>query len=193
MVEMAARAVPDADVRVGLLPELPFPDGTFDAVTANFVLNHVGRPKEALVELRRVLRPGGRLALTIWALPHAPGQALLGRAVREGGAVSPPHSAGLAPEDDFTRDDPGLTALLDSAGLRDTRCATLRWNHRVSAEEWWGGPAAGVAAIGTLLCGQTPEVRAAIRRRFDQLSVEFTTEDGLLSLPHAALLARARR
>ncbi len=40
---------------------LPFGEGSFDAVTANFVLNHVGDPAATLTEMRRVLRPGGRL------------------------------------------------------------------------------------------------------------------------------------
>lgn len=57
---------------------------------ANFALNHVGRPKAALAELRRVVRPNGWIALTIWAAPPAPGQALLGRALRAAGAVRPP-------------------------------------------------------------------------------------------------------
>ena len=55
MVELAARAAPAADVRVAVLPQLPFDDGRFDAVVGNFVLNHVGRPRDALAELRRVL------------------------------------------------------------------------------------------------------------------------------------------
>ena len=36
------------------LPHLPFATGSFDAVTANFVLNHVGDPAAALAEMRRV-------------------------------------------------------------------------------------------------------------------------------------------
>ena len=65
MLAAARRTAPEARVRVATLPELPFPDGAFDAVVGNFVLNHVGRPGEALAELRRVLRPGGLLMLTI--------------------------------------------------------------------------------------------------------------------------------
>lgn len=57
MVERATRAVPEADVRHGLLPGLPFADGEFDAVVANFVLNHVGHPAAALADLRRVAAP----------------------------------------------------------------------------------------------------------------------------------------
>jgi SAM-dependent methyltransferase len=194
MVELAARAVPAADVRVAVLPELPFQDGEFDAVVANFVLNHVGRPKAALAELRRVLRPNGWIALTIWAVPPAPGQALLGRAIQAAGAVRPPHlPAGLAPEDDFSRDEGGLTSLMTAAGLRDAVCATVRWDHRADAAEWWRGPAAGVASGGRIVQSQTPHLRAEIKRHFDLLSAEFADEDGLLTLPHAALLARARR
>lgn len=194
MVELAVRAVPAADVRVAVLPELPFDDGEFDAVVANFVLNHVGRPRVALTELRRVLRPNGRIALTIWAAPPAPGQALLGRAIQAAGAVRPPHlPAGLAPEDDFSRDESGMTGLMTAAGLCEAVCETLRWDHRADAAEWWSGPAGGVASGGRIVQSQTPRVRAEIKRHFDLLSAEFADEDGLLTLPHAALLARARR
>ncbi|AZQ40766.1 class I SAM-dependent methyltransferase [Streptomyces cyaneochromogenes] len=193
MVELAARAAPEADVRVAVLPELPFPDGEFDAVVANFVLNHVGRPRLALAELRRVVRPNGWVALTIWAAPPAPGQTLLGRAIQAAGAVRPPHlAAGLAPQDDFPRDESGLTGLMGSAGLREAACETLRWDHRAGVEEWWSGPAAGVACGGRTVQSQTPAIRAEIKRHFDLFSEEFADENGVLTLPHAALLARAR-
>ena len=67
MAEAAARNVPGLDVRVAVLPDLPLPDGEFDAVTGNFVIHATGDPAAVLAELRRVLRPGGRLALTTWA------------------------------------------------------------------------------------------------------------------------------
>ncbi|MGP8297812.1 class I SAM-dependent methyltransferase [Streptomyces inhibens] len=93
MARRAAYAAPDACAVIAALPQLPFSDGKFDAVVGNFVLNHVGRPRAALDELRRVTRPGGRIALTLWAAPRprgpaAPGQALLGRAVRAAGVAT---------------------------------------------------------------------------------------------------------
>ncbi|MGH9189392.1 MAG: methyltransferase domain-containing protein [Acidimicrobiales bacterium] len=63
---------------------LPFHDGTFDRVIAAEVLEHVPADGAAVAELVRVLRPGGRLAVTVprwfpervcWALSddyHAP-------------------------------------------------------------------------------------------------------------------------
>ena len=40
---------------------LPWEDGAFDVVTLTGVLHHFFRPRDALAEMRRVLRPGGRL------------------------------------------------------------------------------------------------------------------------------------
>jgi ubiquinone/menaquinone biosynthesis C-methylase UbiE len=105
-----------------------------DAVVANFVLNHVGRPLAALRELRRVTRPGGKVAVTIWAHPGGSGQKLIGRAV---------HTA-------------------------------------------------GVSCFGHLIVRQPPAKIAEIKRHFDDLSSEFATPDGMLALPHAALLATGR-
>ena len=72
MVELCAARVPAADVREATLPALPFADGEFDAVVANFVINHVADPAAAVRELRRVVRPGGRVAVTIWPSPAPP-------------------------------------------------------------------------------------------------------------------------
>lgn len=44
---------------------LPFDDGSFDKVIASEVLEHIHDDESALAELARVLRPGGRLAVTI--------------------------------------------------------------------------------------------------------------------------------
>ncbi|MEU1133587.1 class I SAM-dependent methyltransferase [Streptomyces sp. NPDC005900] len=192
MVARAAREAPRADVRCAALPHLPFADGEFDAVVGNFVLNHVGRPRAALAELARVTRPGGRVAVTVWAAPAAPGQALLGRAVQAAGVTRPAHLPPLAAEDDFPRTEQGLAALLERAGLRDGDCETLRWDHRTTPEEWWSGPAAGVATIGQVVTGQTPAVIARIKEHFVTLAAEFAGDDGTLVLPHAALLAHGR-
>ncbi|MGW2570453.1 methyltransferase domain-containing protein [Streptomyces sp. NPDC001537] len=192
MVARAARAAPEADVRLAALPGLPFADDEFDAVVGNFVLNHVGRPREALTELRRVTRPGGRTAVTIWAVPPAPGQALLGRAVQAAGVTRPAHLPALAPEDDFLRIEEGFAALLGEAGLTDVVCETLTWDHRTTLEEWWSGPAAGVATIGRLVTSQTAAVVAEIKSHFESLSAEFADPGGALVLPHAALMARGK-
>ncbi|MGW3734558.1 class I SAM-dependent methyltransferase [Streptomyces sp. NPDC005148] len=190
MVEATRRAAPGADVRLGRLPELPYQDCEFDAVVANFVLNHVGRPEAAIEELRRITRPGGLVAVTIWQVPNGAGQALVGRAAQAAGLTRPQWLATVDAEHDFPRTREGLGALMSAAGLGDVRTEALAWDHHVGAEDWWAGPASGVAAIGQLVNSRGPEGVAAAKREYDVLCAEFAKEEGELALPHVALLAR---
>ncbi|MGW2476736.1 class I SAM-dependent methyltransferase [Streptomyces sp. NPDC001665] len=192
MVEATRRAAPGAEVRSGVLPQLPYADGEFDAVVANFVLNHVGRPLEALVEMRRVARPGATIAVTVWQLPGNSGQALVGRAAQAAGLTRPDWLATVDEEHNFTRTPEGLAALLTAAGLRDVQSDTHTWDHRADPEDWWAGPAAGIGAIGGMVTSAGPEGVAAAKREYDVLCGEFLADDGLLTLPHAAVLAQGR-
>lgn len=45
------------------LTQLPFADRSFDCVTCGYVLEHVPDPRQGLMELSRVLEPGGRMLL----------------------------------------------------------------------------------------------------------------------------------
>lgn len=51
---------------------LPFPDDSFDVVTSLANLEHLQKPEQALREINRVLRPGGRLFLTTPSLYAKP-------------------------------------------------------------------------------------------------------------------------
>ena len=55
----------DAGVVQGNALRLPFADGSFDRVIASEVLEHIPEDAEAMVELARVLRPGGTMAVTV--------------------------------------------------------------------------------------------------------------------------------
>jgi demethylmenaquinone methyltransferase/2-methoxy-6-polyprenyl-1,4-benzoquinol methylase len=52
--------------------QLPFPDGTFDALTFTYLLRYVSDPAATLRELARVLRPGGYMASLEFAVPPNP-------------------------------------------------------------------------------------------------------------------------
>ncbi|WP_336205986.1 class I SAM-dependent methyltransferase [Nonomuraea sp. LPB2021202275-12-8] len=67
MLELARRRLgDDADLRVAdLASPLPFPDGAFDDVIASLVLHYLEDWGPTLAELRRVLRPGGRLLVSV--------------------------------------------------------------------------------------------------------------------------------
>lgn len=61
-----AKSESDVDVVVGSrLPEAGFADGSFDLVTLFHVMEHVTDPRSVLAEVRRLLRPAGRLVLQV--------------------------------------------------------------------------------------------------------------------------------
>src|SRR5687768_2177523 len=64
-VNNARQRVPDADVRVGDIEALPFPDAAFDAAFATEVMEHLPDPVKALREIRRVLKPGCWLLVSL--------------------------------------------------------------------------------------------------------------------------------
>ncbi len=189
MVEMASRRVPTADVHHATLPDLPFPADTFDAVVANFVVNHVGDPLAAVETLRRVAKPGARVAVSIWPYPPSPLHALWDEVVDAAAArpstAFPSVPAGL----NFERTTAGLAALLRSAGLTDVTTDTLTWEHRVHADLWWEGPANGVATIGQIVTGHDPETVARMKHHYDRISARYRDQSGMLSLPTSAYLA----
>ncbi len=53
----------DMEFIIGDVKELPFDDRTFDSVVATFLLCQLDNPLQALAEIYRVLKPGGRLLL----------------------------------------------------------------------------------------------------------------------------------
>ena len=70
MLERAARKAPALEWVRGDVLATPFADGSFDAVTVGFGVRNVDDLGGALEELRRVLRPGGRLGILEITRPH---------------------------------------------------------------------------------------------------------------------------
>jgi SAM-dependent methyltransferase len=72
LVAVARLRSPDCDIRVGDMHDLPWEEGAFDVVTS--FRGIWGTTPDAVVEIRRVLRPGGRVGLTVWGhLKVSPG------------------------------------------------------------------------------------------------------------------------
>jgi SAM-dependent methyltransferase len=109
---------------------LPFPDGSFDAIIAAEILEHVPNDAAAMAEIARVLRPGGTVAVTVPAwLPERICWAL-SREYHEvpGGHVRI-----------FTRAE--LAAKLTAAGLEPTGAHHA---HSLHSPYWWLKCAVGV-------------------------------------------------
>lgn len=88
--------------REGLAQSLPAEDAAADVVTTSLVIHHLlpGEKREALAEMRRVLRPGGRLHVADWGTPHDPlmsGLFYVAQAI-DGFERTRDHRAGRLPE-----------------------------------------------------------------------------------------------
>lgn len=70
MITQARRRYPDIEFEEASAEDLPFPDETFDAIGMSFGMLHFANPDKALLEAHRVLRAGGMLAFTVWAVPE---------------------------------------------------------------------------------------------------------------------------
>ncbi len=67
--ELTAKGIRNAKARVGDAEDLDLPDGSFEVVTGGFMIFFPPDPPRVLRELRRVLVPGGTLALSIFDGP----------------------------------------------------------------------------------------------------------------------------
>jgi demethylmenaquinone methyltransferase / 2-methoxy-6-polyprenyl-1,4-benzoquinol methylase len=72
MLERARRKSASVEWVRGDLLELPFEDASFDAATVGFGVRNVADLERSLRELRRVLRPGGRLGILEITTPRGP-------------------------------------------------------------------------------------------------------------------------
>ena len=68
-IAIARLNVPNAEFQEGDAQALPYPSDTFDCVLCSYGIMHVPEPDRALAEFYRVLRPGGRMAISVWQAP----------------------------------------------------------------------------------------------------------------------------
>ena len=192
MAEAAARNVPGLDVRVAVLPDLPLPDGAFGAVTGNFVINLVGDPAAALAELRRVLRAGGRLALTCWTYPPPPVLGVAAEAIEAAGVLWP-DDVPRPPFRTYSSPEP-FAALLAGTGFTGATARLLSWEHRVDPGQWWEEVyLSSVSSNGFVIRRQDTATVARIRNEFDRLIARYAVDGGEVALPAVAVLASGIR
>lgn len=70
MLELARKRAPDVTFLEGDATALAYEDNSVDAVTMGFGILHIPDSKQALMEAKRVLRPGGKFAYSVWHGPE---------------------------------------------------------------------------------------------------------------------------
>lgn len=170
------------------LPELPFADGSFEVVLANFVLNHVDDPRRGVRELTRVAAPGGTLRATIWP-GHPPPQARLwGEVLDRVGAVRP-ELPRLPEHLDFERTTDGFAGLFTEGGFPVVGARTMAWEWTIDPADLLAGMSA-VGNFGVTWRAQAPVVQQRIAEAYAELA-EPLLDDGTLRFPVECVLVEA--
>ncbi len=186
----AASADVDVEFRVGDVYALDVADQTFDVVHAHQVLQHLTDPVAALVEMRRVLRSGGLLAVRdsdYATFAWAPLDPMLDRWLELYHQVTRRNDA----EADAGR---FLLGWVQQAGYVDIVASSSSWTFATPDDRrWWGGLWADRVTqsafadqaldYGLADTEELAEIAAAWRRWADQ-------PDGWLALLHGEILAR---
>lgn len=188
VVAVARRNVPGVEFRQGDVQDLPYPDASFDAVVCGYGIIHVPEPDRALAEMSRVLKPGGRLAVSVWERP-APtnGFGVLYGAVRSHGRLDVPLPHG---PDFFQFSDPeSLRAALAGRSLVDVATSAVAQVWRFEAAgDFLDAIMQGAVRARALLEAQTPHDLSAIRAAVEQGTAAFAREGDGYHVPMPALV-----
>ncbi|WP_248962047.1 class I SAM-dependent methyltransferase [Sphaerisporangium perillae] len=188
MVAATARRLPGIWVEHAILPVLPFEDGEFDTAVGNLVINHVGDPPAAVREIRRVVRTGGRVALSCWFYPAMRATVVFDEAVALVGLPRPADVPQTAPFQVYAQPEP-FAELLASAGLTQVRVELLEWRHRVDPDAWWTAILTGTARTAAVIARQNPATIERVKEAYHEILIPYLTGDGHADLPAAALIA----
>ncbi|WCO68337.1 methyltransferase domain-containing protein [Iamia majanohamensis] len=194
--EVVARAAatcadrPDVEIRVGDVYALPFADGSFDVVHAHQVLQHLSDPVAALVEARRVCRPGGVVAVRdadysafAWAPadPDLDAWLALYRAVARSNGAEP--DAG-----------PLLCGWARAAGFAEVEVTASAWCFATPEERTWWGELWAERTTSSALAEQAEAAGLATASEREAMADAFrrwaAADDGVFVVPHTEVLAR---
>jgi SAM-dependent methyltransferase len=192
MVAVAAsrakeRGLTNVSARVLNLDDIDEPSGSYDAVLCREGLMFAADPASAVTEIRRVLRPGGRYAISVWG-PRAANPWL--STVFE--IFGPP--GGQPSAGPFALADVGrFGGLFRAAGLVDVGLTDIPVPlQETSFEAWWDRTTAMAGPLRAALTAMPPEAVDRARDGLRERVAPYRVGDGL-EFPGLALLATGHR
>lgn len=170
---------------------IDLPTASVDAVLSRWGLMFALDPAAALQECRRVIRPGGRIAVAVWDVAEGnPWATVANRALVELGHVEPqdPEAPGMFALADAER----LGALLAEAGFLDVLVEAVDLARAAPSVHGFVEEAADLnPQFAEIRSRLTREQWAAVTARIAELSRPFADESGALRFPARALAAAA--
>lgn len=169
---------------------IDLPTASVDGVLCRWGYMLLADPETALRETRRVLRPGGRLALACWDTPET-NPWNMGRLLVRLGFAEPSDPDEPGP---FSLADAGaIRELLEAVGFVDdlTLEAVDFTFHAPSADAWWDQQRDLSHSLGEVVAKLSPADHTRLRDAVDEALEPYVREDGSLAVPARTLVAGA--
>jgi len=186
LVAFARGRLPDADVRVGEMEELPWPDATFDLVTGFNSFFFADDMVAALREARRVAKPGAAVVVQVWGAHERCDLEAMKQVARP---FFPPRPADAPADPDLS--EPGaLRGLAAAAGLTPEEEFDLTWVLEFADVATLERAMVAVAGLAEIV---GPEREPELKRAIGDGLAGFRRSDGSYALSNEFrfLIARA--
>ena len=186
LVAFARGRLPDADVRVGEMEELPWPDATFDLVTGFNSFFFADDMVAALREARRVAKPGAAVVVQVWGAHERCDLEAMKQVARPFFPPRPPD----APADPDLSEPGALRALAVAAGLTPEEEFDTTWALEFADGATLERAMVAVAGLAEIV---GPEREPELRRAIGEGLAPFRRVDGSYALSNEFhfLIARA--
>jgi SAM-dependent methyltransferase len=170
---------------------IDLPTATVDGVICRFGYMLLVDPEAALRETRRVLKPGGRLALAVWDdLERNPWMKVLREALVERGLA--PSAVPDGPGPFALGSEEAVAELLLTAGFDDVEVGPMDLVvAAASLDGWWDHVMQTSMTTAELVRGLTPAEHYELRDLVDAGYAPYVRDDGTLEVPARALVAAA--
>jgi SAM-dependent methyltransferase len=170
--------VQNAEFRVLDAERMDLETDSVDGVLCRWAFMLMIDPSAAFAETRRVLRPGGRLAFSVWAARERnPALSLVGGVLESRGHIPPPDPN--APSAFAMADVERIRELVGGAGFAEPEIeeVAFRWPF-ADQDTYWRYLSETAASASPVLRALSPEAQEAVRGRVQELARPYQSGEG---------------